>query len=122
VAPMESWMMNTWCEHFKQIFGFVFKTQVIVNSVPSDLRLNRGPLSQALLEKAGPKFQEELDAAGQRVTVRLGTILQTSGCNLHCHCVLHVVTPDWRINSTLSHKVGPGLNTPGTGVIFGLFF
>ncbi|XP_020007209.2 protein mono-ADP-ribosyltransferase PARP15 isoform X2 [Castor canadensis] len=81
------------------------KTQVIVNSVPSDLRLNRGPLSQALLEKAGPKFQEELDAAGQRVTVRLGTILQTSGCNLHCHCVLHVVTPDWRINSTLSHKI-----------------
>ena len=91
----------------KQIVGFVFKTHVVVNSMSSDLELDRGPLSKALLEKAGQKFQEELKTAGQGVVVDVGTVLQTSGCNLRCHHVLHVVAPNWN-NKPSSRKVGPG--------------
>ncbi|ELK18092.1 Poly [ADP-ribose] polymerase 14 [Pteropus alecto] len=80
-------------------------TDVVVNSVPSDLTLNRGPLSRALLEKAGPKLQEELNTTGQGMSINVGTILQTSGCNLHCQRVLHVVAPDWQNGSASSHKI-----------------
>uniref|UniRef100_A0A8C0NAX9 Poly [ADP-ribose] polymerase n=2 Tax=Canis lupus familiaris TaxID=9615 RepID=A0A8C0NAX9_CANLF len=78
---------------------------VIVNSVPVNLKLNRGLLSQALLEKAGPKLQEELDMVGRAVAVGMGTVLQTSGCDLHCRYVLHVVAPDWEEGSTSSQKI-----------------
>ncbi|XP_049566397.1 protein mono-ADP-ribosyltransferase PARP14 isoform X2 [Orcinus orca] len=80
-------------------------TDVVVNSISSDLELNRGPLSKALLEKAGQKLQEELKTAGQGVAVEVGTVIQTSGCNLHCHHVLHVVAPDWTNDSTSSRKI-----------------
>ncbi|XP_051005825.1 protein mono-ADP-ribosyltransferase PARP14-like [Acomys russatus] len=76
------------------------KTHIIVNSVPLNLALNIGPLSQALLEKAGPQLQEELDNVGQGVSVNVGTILQTSGCNLNCRHVFHVVVPPWKSNNT----------------------
>nr|XP_031536359.1 protein mono-ADP-ribosyltransferase PARP14 isoform X2 [Vicugna pacos] len=89
----------------KQTVGFVFKTDVIVNSIPSNLELNRGPLSKALLEKAGPKLQEELNTAGQGMSAGSGTVLQTTGCNLPCRRVLHVVAPDWRSDNTSSHKI-----------------
>ncbi|KAK2091748.1 Protein mono-ADP-ribosyltransferase parp14 [Saguinus oedipus] len=84
------------------------KSDVVVNSVPSDLMLNMGPLSKALLEKAGPELQKELHTAGQGVAVNVGTVLQTTGCNLDCCYVLHVVAPDWGNGSTSSLKVGPG--------------
>uniref|UniRef100_A0A9L0IUH2 Poly [ADP-ribose] polymerase n=1 Tax=Equus asinus TaxID=9793 RepID=A0A9L0IUH2_EQUAS len=80
-------------------------TDVVVNSISSELELNSGPLSQALLNKAGPKLQEELNTAGQGIPVSVGTILQTSGCNLHCRRVLHVVAPDWANDSTSSYKI-----------------
>ncbi|XP_058411902.1 protein mono-ADP-ribosyltransferase PARP14-like isoform X1 [Diceros bicornis minor] len=80
-------------------------TDVVVNSIPSDLALNKGPLSRALLDKAGPQLQEELNTAGQGMTVSVGTILQTSGCNLHCHRVLHVVAPDWSNGSVSSQEI-----------------
>ncbi|XP_007175686.2 protein mono-ADP-ribosyltransferase PARP14 [Balaenoptera acutorostrata] len=79
-------------------------TDVVVNSISSDLELNRGPLSKALLQKAGQKLQEELKTAGQGVAVEVGTVIQTSGCNLHCHRVLHVVAPDWT-NDKTSRKI-----------------
>ncbi|XP_027291461.1 protein mono-ADP-ribosyltransferase PARP15 [Cricetulus griseus] len=75
------------------------KTDVIVNSIPLDLALNRGPLSRALLEKAGPGLQEELNEAGQEIAVTVGTILQTSGYNLNCRLVFHVVLPQWEVNN-----------------------
>nr|XP_048310117.1 protein mono-ADP-ribosyltransferase PARP14-like isoform X5 [Myodes glareolus] len=78
------------------------KTHVVVNSIPSDLSLNKGPLSKALLEEAGPELQKELSEAGQGVSVKAGTILQTSGCNLNCHYVFHVVVPQWKVNDTAS--------------------
>ncbi|XP_053076913.1 protein mono-ADP-ribosyltransferase PARP14 isoform X5 [Acinonyx jubatus] len=78
---------------------------VLVNSIPMDLELNRGPLSQALLAKAGPKLQEELNIVGQMAIVGMGTVLQTSGHSLHCRRVLHVVAPNWRDDSTSSYKI-----------------
>ncbi|XP_013370583.1 PREDICTED: poly [ADP-ribose] polymerase 14 isoform X2 [Chinchilla lanigera] len=75
-------------------------THVVVNSIPSDLSLNQGPLCRALLEKAGPELQQELDKAGQGVTANVGTMLQTSGCNLQCDRVLHVVAPPWKNDNT----------------------
>ncbi|XP_063081155.1 protein mono-ADP-ribosyltransferase PARP14 isoform X2 [Cavia porcellus] len=68
-------------------------THVVVNSIPSDLALNRGPLCQAILEKAGPEIQQELNTALQGVAVDVGTVLQTRGYNLQCDHVLHVVAP-----------------------------
>ncbi|XP_063577799.1 protein mono-ADP-ribosyltransferase PARP14 isoform X1 [Pongo abelii] len=81
------------------------KTDVVVNSVPSDLVLSRGPLSKSLLEKAGPELQEELDTVGQGVAVSVGTVLKTSSWNLDCRYVLHVVAPEWRNGSISSHKI-----------------
>uniref|UniRef100_L7N1F5 Poly [ADP-ribose] polymerase n=1 Tax=Myotis lucifugus TaxID=59463 RepID=L7N1F5_MYOLU len=78
---------------------------VVVNSIPRDLNLNSGPLSQALLAKAGPNLQKELNAAGQGIAVGVGTILQTTGCNLQCNQVLHVVAPKWKNGDTSSHKI-----------------
>ncbi|XP_070099806.1 protein mono-ADP-ribosyltransferase PARP15 isoform X4 [Equus caballus] len=68
---------------------------VIVNTVPTDLQLGRGPLSQALLMKAGPMLQKELNATKQGAEEEVGSILMTSGCDLDCKAVLHVVAPGW---------------------------
>lgn len=76
------------------------EAHVIVNSVSSDLILNKGPLSQAFLESAGPQLQEELTKAGQGVSVSVGTVLQTSGCNLNSRYIFHVVTPPWKSNKS----------------------
>ncbi|XP_015992512.2 protein mono-ADP-ribosyltransferase PARP15 isoform X1 [Rousettus aegyptiacus] len=73
-----------------------FCADVIVNTVPSDLQLGRGPLSQALLQKAGPMLQKELDATRQKTEEEVGSIFMTSGCNLDCKTVLHVVAPYWK--------------------------
>uniref|UniRef100_G1Q873 Poly [ADP-ribose] polymerase n=1 Tax=Myotis lucifugus TaxID=59463 RepID=G1Q873_MYOLU len=78
---------------------------VVINSIPRDLNLNSGPLSQALLAKAGPNLQKELNAAGQGIAVDMGTILQTTGCNLQCNQVLHVVAPNWNNGDTSSLKI-----------------
>ncbi|XP_013206615.1 poly [ADP-ribose] polymerase 14 [Microtus ochrogaster] len=90
-------VVNAANENLKHIDGL---TDVIVTSIPSDLALNKGPLSKALLEKAGPELQKELNEAGQGVPVKAGTILQTSGCHLNCHHVFHVVAPQWKVNDT----------------------
>ncbi|XP_049641822.1 protein mono-ADP-ribosyltransferase PARP14-like [Suncus etruscus] len=80
-------------------------TDVIVNSISSDLELKSGTLSQALLKEAGPELQNEVYRTVKLVTVNVGTVLQTSGCNLPCKHVLHVVLPDWMDDSTSSHKI-----------------
>ncbi|XP_023613072.1 poly [ADP-ribose] polymerase 14-like [Myotis lucifugus] len=77
---------------------------VVVNSIPRDLDLNSETLSQALLAKAGPYLQKELNAAAQGMAVDVGTILQTTGYNVS-YQVLHVVAPSWKNGDTSSHKV-----------------
>lgn len=72
-----------------------FCADVIVNTVPKDLQLGRGSLSQALLQRAGPMLQKELNATRQETEEKVGSIFMTSGCNLDCKAVLHVVAPGW---------------------------
>ncbi|XP_030344141.1 protein mono-ADP-ribosyltransferase PARP14-like [Strigops habroptila] len=70
-------------------------TDVIVNSVGTDLKFGVGPLCKALLEKAGPGLQVEFDNEKQRQDADEGSVLCTSGCALACKSVLHAILPMW---------------------------
>ncbi|KAM9010019.1 protein mono-ADP-ribosyltransferase PARP14 [Ara ararauna] len=70
-------------------------TDVIVNSVGTDLKFGVGPLCKALLEKAGPWLQAEFDNEKQRQVADEGSVLCTSGCALACKTVLHAIIPMW---------------------------
>ncbi|XP_026521210.1 poly [ADP-ribose] polymerase 14-like [Notechis scutatus] len=70
-------------------------TDVIVNSVARDLQLDKGPLSKALLAKAGGELQVELTQEGQGKDIKEGCVLKTSGYDLSCLHVLHAVLPAW---------------------------
>ncbi|XP_072469897.1 protein mono-ADP-ribosyltransferase PARP14-like isoform X1 [Notamacropus eugenii] len=80
------------------------QTDVIVNSIPLDLHLDNGPLSLALLRKAGPELQEELSRFGE-TSVKTGHVLLTKGYNLGCKFVLHVVAPAWDNGAGKSQKI-----------------
>ncbi|KAM5333704.1 protein mono-ADP-ribosyltransferase PARP15 [Glossophaga mutica] len=82
-----------------------FCADVIVNTVPTDLQLGGGSLSQALLQKAGPMLQKELNATRQETEEKVGSIFMTSGCNLDCKAVLHVVAPDWDNGAGSSRQI-----------------
>ncbi|KAH1185080.1 protein mono-ADP-ribosyltransferase PARP14-like [Mauremys mutica] len=70
-------------------------TDVIVSSIGMDLRLGVGPLSQSLLQKAGPTLQLEFNEEIQRQVPTQGSVFQTSGCNLACSFLFHAVVPVW---------------------------
>ncbi|XP_015284490.1 PREDICTED: poly [ADP-ribose] polymerase 14 [Gekko japonicus] len=70
-------------------------TDVIVGSVGEDLKLGVGPLSKALLRKAGRQLQDEFDDQVFQQGQQAGCVIQTSGYNLPCKSVLHVVVPSW---------------------------
>ncbi|GAB5576494.1 protein mono-ADP-ribosyltransferase PARP15 [Prionailurus iriomotensis] len=82
-----------------------FQADVIVNTVPMNLQLGGGPLSQSLLQKAGPKLQEELYATRQGTEEKVGSIFMTSGCNLNCKAVLHVMAPGWDNGAGSSQQI-----------------
>uniref|UniRef100_F6PVF6 Poly [ADP-ribose] polymerase n=1 Tax=Monodelphis domestica TaxID=13616 RepID=F6PVF6_MONDO len=83
---------------------FIFKTDIIVNSISLDFPLN-GALSQAILKKAGPSLQEELNTVRNRIEMKIGSVLLTSGCNLNCIFVLHAVIPPWDEGKGDSQKI-----------------
>ncbi|XP_010074343.1 PREDICTED: poly [ADP-ribose] polymerase 14-like [Pterocles gutturalis] len=70
-------------------------TDVIVNSVGTDLKFGVGPLCKALLEKAGPALQAEFDKEKQTQAAGQGSVLCTSGCALACKSVFHAILPVW---------------------------
>ncbi|XP_059676311.1 protein mono-ADP-ribosyltransferase PARP14 [Gavia stellata] len=70
-------------------------TDVIVNSVGTDLKFGVGPLCKALLEKAGPALQVEFDKEKQSQVAGQGNVVCTSGCALACKSVLHAILPVW---------------------------
>ncbi|XP_014795158.1 PREDICTED: poly [ADP-ribose] polymerase 14-like [Calidris pugnax] len=72
-------------------------TDVVVNSVGTDLNFGRGPLCKALLAKAGPELEAEFDKAIDRNNVLPdeGSVLCTAGCALACKYVLHAIVPLW---------------------------
>uniref|UniRef100_A0A8C6YAD2 Poly [ADP-ribose] polymerase n=1 Tax=Naja naja TaxID=35670 RepID=A0A8C6YAD2_NAJNA len=63
--------------------------------VARDLQLDKGPLSKALLAKAGGELQVELTQEGQGKDIKEGCVLKTSGYDLSCRHVLHAVLPAW---------------------------
>lgn len=71
-------------------------TDVIVNSVAKDLQLDGGAVSKALLQRAGPRLQQLVDAAAQLDNVDVGSVLPTDGCNLSCKNIFHVICPSWK--------------------------
>ncbi|XP_041057609.1 poly(ADP-ribose) polymerase family member 14-related sequence 1 isoform X2 [Carcharodon carcharias] len=68
---------------------------VIVNVIGMDFDLTGGAVSQALLEKAGPKLQALLLNEKHSKKHAMGRIYETKGCNLNCEEVFHVVAPPW---------------------------
>nr|XP_020635228.1 poly [ADP-ribose] polymerase 14-like isoform X1 [Pogona vitticeps] len=70
-------------------------TDVVVSSVGRDLKLGVGPLSKALLQKAGPALQAEFDQAVQGRGPQVGLVIQTRGHNLASRIVLHATVPQW---------------------------
>ncbi|XP_007428032.2 poly [ADP-ribose] polymerase 14-like isoform X1 [Python bivittatus] len=80
-------------------------TDVIVNSVARDLQLDRGPLSKALLAKAGAELQVELTQEGQGKDIKEGCLLKTSGYALGCSHVLHAILPAWNQRKNSESKI-----------------
>ncbi|XP_049641497.1 protein mono-ADP-ribosyltransferase PARP15-like, partial [Suncus etruscus] len=87
-----------------------FATNAIVDTVPSNLQLRGGPLSQSLLHKGGPMLQKELNATMQETQRKVGSIFMTSGCNLNCKAVFHVVVPAWNYGTDSSLQIMANIN------------
>ncbi|NXK17655.1 PAR14 polymerase, partial [Arenaria interpres] len=81
-------------------------TDAVVISVPRDLQLDKGPLSKALLNKAGPMLQMSLKEEGQGKIPREGSVFKTEGYNLGCSVVLHAVIFAWSQKQTSSQVLG----------------
>ncbi|PIO24854.1 hypothetical protein AB205_0025980 [Aquarana catesbeiana] len=73
----------------------VATTNVVVNSVGTELKLSSGAVSRALFKKAGNKLQDLLNTERQGKQVENGSIFVTDGCNLSCDIVIHAVVPQW---------------------------
>ncbi|XP_062434814.1 protein mono-ADP-ribosyltransferase PARP14-like [Rhea pennata] len=80
-------------------------TDIVVNSVAKDLQLNRGPLSKALLSKAGPMLQTALKEEGLENTPHEGSVFKTKGYNLGCCYVLHAIIPGWSQGQGSAKKI-----------------
>lgn len=80
-----------------QVFLWVLwlQTDVVVSSIGTDLKLGVGPLSKAVLQKAGPMLQAEFDQAIQSQGAQGSCVIQTGGYNLACSIVLHAIIPQW---------------------------
>ncbi|XP_021254186.1 poly [ADP-ribose] polymerase 14 isoform X3 [Numida meleagris] len=70
-------------------------TDVIVNSVGTDLEFGVGPLCRALLKEAGPELQIEFDKNKGHQEGGNGNVICTSGYTLACKFVFHAVLPLW---------------------------
>ncbi|XP_030066736.1 LOW QUALITY PROTEIN: protein mono-ADP-ribosyltransferase PARP14 [Microcaecilia unicolor] len=81
------------------------ETDVIVNSISTDLMLDKGAVSQALLEKAGPALQQLLEDHCRGLKITEGSLFVTNGCNLNCKKVYHVTSPGWGRGKGTSEKV-----------------
>ncbi|XP_009947420.1 PREDICTED: poly [ADP-ribose] polymerase 14-like [Leptosomus discolor] len=81
-------------------------TDIVVISVAKDLQLDKGPLSKALLSKAGPVLQTDLQEGSQGKTPEEGSVLKTKGYNLGCGVVLHAVVPAWSQRRASSKVLG----------------
>ncbi|XP_061413314.1 protein mono-ADP-ribosyltransferase PARP14-like isoform X2 [Lethenteron reissneri] len=67
------------------------QTNVIVNSTGEKGELKRGAVSIALLSKAGPDLQKQLTQQMGGYLLQEGSSIVTTGCNLGCTFVYHVM-------------------------------
>ncbi|XP_068051390.1 protein mono-ADP-ribosyltransferase PARP14-like isoform X2 [Anomalospiza imberbis] len=70
-------------------------TDVVVNSVGTDLQFGEGPLCKALLERAGPALKDEFDTKKQSQAAGPGSVVCTSGCAMACKSIFHAILPKW---------------------------
>ncbi|XP_032920375.1 protein mono-ADP-ribosyltransferase PARP14 isoform X2 [Catharus ustulatus] len=75
-------------------------TDVVVNSVGTDLKFGVGPLCVALLGKAGPALKAQFDIAVQSQAAGPGSVLCTSGCDMACKSMFHAILPKWKAGQT----------------------
>ena len=69
---------------------------MIFNSTSSDLNLNTGVLSKAVLQAAGPSIQNEVSQQTPAGLVGVGgQCVVSSAGNLHCQCIFHAVLCQW---------------------------
>ncbi|XP_021254183.1 poly [ADP-ribose] polymerase 14 isoform X1 [Numida meleagris] len=80
-------------------------TDGVVISVGGDLQLEKGQLAKALLSKAGPRLQAELNEEGLGKSPGEGSVFTTRGYSLGCRYVFHAVTPGWSQGSEPAMKV-----------------
>ncbi|NXJ64604.1 PAR15 polymerase, partial [Rostratula benghalensis] len=73
----------------------LLQTDVVVNSVGTNLSFGTGPLCKALLAKAGSALEAEFDKEIDRTFLDEGSVLCTTGCALACKYVLHAIVPSW---------------------------
>ncbi|NXJ64588.1 PAR14 polymerase, partial [Rostratula benghalensis] len=81
-------------------------TDAVVISVTRDLQLDKGLLSKALLNKAGPMLQMDLKEEGQGIIPEEGSVLKTGGYHLGCSIVLHAIVPAWSQKHRSSQVLG----------------
>ncbi|OXB58393.1 hypothetical protein ASZ78_012421 [Callipepla squamata] len=70
-------------------------TDVIVNSVGTDLEFGVGPLCRVLLEEAGSQLKIEFDKKKGQQEAGSGNVLCTSGYTLACKFVFHAILSPW---------------------------
>ncbi|XP_031600671.2 protein mono-ADP-ribosyltransferase PARP14-like isoform X1 [Oreochromis aureus] len=70
-------------------------TDVIVNTISEDMKLNQGAVSKAILSAAGGSLQDAIYSEVRGNTLRHGEVVVTDGYNLTCHKVFHAVCPFW---------------------------
>ncbi|KAL7991775.1 hypothetical protein Chor_016031 [Crotalus horridus] len=69
-------------------------TDVIVSTIGEDLKLGVGPLSKAVLQKAGVELQDEFDQVVQNQGALDNCVIPTHGHNLGC-VLFHIIVPQW---------------------------
>lgn len=74
-----------------------------MNTASSDLDLDRGAVSKAILRAAGPKLQQLIDA--QDASGNFGDVIVTEGCQLNSKKVFHAIAPNWDKDQGTAKKV-----------------
>ncbi|XP_029140551.1 protein mono-ADP-ribosyltransferase PARP14 [Protobothrops mucrosquamatus] len=70
-------------------------TDIIVSTIGEDLKLGVGPLSKAVLQKAGVELQDEFHQMVQDQGALDNCVIPTHGHNLACLFLFHVIVPQW---------------------------
>ena len=71
------------CDHF------CFQCDIVVNSCSSDLKLDRGLSSKAILQAAGSGIQQEISGK-YPVGIQPGEVAITSAGSMHCKHIFHI--------------------------------